>query len=105
LWNSNLSLKRNLGGRPKIKLDQQKSIASFFNKNSTIAANRFLKLQNANARYRLFTLKDGYNKFLQRNDVKFASFYKYAPKYIKRPARLTDLCSYCQLNKVVKNFY
>jgi len=102
LWKSDLKKKRNLGGRPKIKVYFKKALQSFFEENSTLAPNRFLKLQNNNVRYRNKTLKDSFNSIKDSfsDFISFSSFYKYLPKYIKQPYRLTDLCSYCQLNKV-----
>jgi len=64
------------------------------------AANRILKLQRKNAMYRQSTFRDYFNNFEFKKKLSFSSFYKYIPKFIKKPQRLTDLCSFCQLLKV-----
>lgn len=100
-WRSNLKLKRNLGGRPAVKGYFKKLIESFHQENSSLAANRFLKLQNTDARYRNKTLTDDFSSFKLNDYLSFSSFYKYMPKCIKKPHRKTDLCIYCQTNKVI----
>ena len=70
LWKTNLRKKRNPGGRPQIDPYLKNSVHSYFEENSTIAANRFLKLQKTNARYRNKTLKNSFtslNKEFQLN--------------------------------------
>jgi hypothetical protein len=106
LWKTNLKLKRNLGGRPKIKHFFVNSIDSYFKENSTIAPNRFLKLQNKNAMFRQKTFSDAYNCYPLKDNLSFSTFYKNVPKFIKKPERLSDLCPYCYLNKVIYlNFF
>ena len=102
LWHNTFpgSQKRNKGGRPKISPNLIKEIKNFFDKNTTIAANRFLKLQNKNVMYRTSTFVDDFRNFLYKDNLSFCSFKNYVPKYIKKPCRLTDLCMYCQLYKV-----
>ena len=104
-WRSNLKLKRNLGGRPALNDSLKNLIESFHHENSSLAANRFLKRQHTNARYRNKTLSDDYHSFKFKDFLSFSSFYKFMPKYIKHPHRKTDLCFYCLLNKVIFSIY
>jgi hypothetical protein len=101
LWKSNLSLNRNKGGRPGLHLDYKNSIKSYFKMNCTVAPNRYLKLQQENVLYRNRTLKDSFNNFSQNSKISFSAFYKNMPKNVKSPHRLSDLCVYCHLNKVI----
>jgi hypothetical protein len=100
LWDQNISKKRNNGGRPKINALFTEKIRNFFLENSTEAANRFLKLQGKNAMYRRFTFIDAYREFMYKENISLSSFKKYVPHNIKKPHRLSDLCAYCQQNKV-----
>ena len=102
LWNNTFigSKERNKGGRPKVSSILINEIKNFFDKNSTMAPNRFLKLQQKNVMYRNSTFIEDFRSFLYNDNLSFCSFKNYIPKYIKKPCRLTDLCMYCQLNKV-----
>ena len=55
----------------------KKLIESFHQENSSLAANRFLKLQNTDARYRNKTLTDDFSSFKLNDYLSFSSFYKY----------------------------
>ena len=104
LWNSNLEKKRNIGGRPKLSNFLSKEIKNYFDNKSTFAANRILKKENENVKFRQFTLSDGFNKFAFKDEMSFSTFLKYTPKYIKQPTRLSDLCSLCHVYKVSNSF-
>ena len=54
--------------------------------------------------YRRFTFIDAYREFMYKENISLSSFKKYVPHNIKKPHRLSDLCAYCQLNKVYKYY-
>ena len=102
MWTNCLNRKkRNKGGKPKLKALFCKEIELHLENNSEIAANRFLKLQKTNAMYRFVTLKDAYNNFKYKENLSFSTFYSHIGKKFKKFHRLSDLCCYCELNKVI----
>ena len=68
--------------------------------NSSIAANRYLKRHSTSVMYRNSTIIEAHRTFAFRKAVPFSSFYKYIEKKFKKPHRLSDLCDYCEENKV-----
>ena len=105
MWSNCLNReKRNKGGKPKLKSFFIHKINSHLTKNSEIAANRFLKLQKENAMYRSVTISDAYNNYKYKENISLSTFYKYIGKKFKKFHRLTDLCCYCELNKVNTKF-
>ena len=101
LWKSCLIRnQRNKGGIPKLNQLLVNKIRCHLNKNSSIAANRYLKLQNENARYRHTTIIQAYNTFAEKDKLSFSSFYKYLENIFKKPHRISDLCDYCEHKKV-----
>lgn len=93
-----------------MKADQIKSINQFLIKNSSIAANRLVRIaktkEKTNARYLNDNLVQLYLEFVRREKKKlsFSSFYKYCPNKYKKPHQYTDMCSYCEKNKALKYF-
>lgn len=69
---------------------------------SSIAANRYLKKCDKNAYYCSFSIVDAYMKYAGNNELSFSSFYKYIGDQFKKPHRFSDLCEYCEDNKVNK---
>ena len=67
---------------------------------SSIAANRFLKKINSNAFYCDTSLLEAYSNFDLNSEMSFSSFYKYVGDEFKKPHRFSDLCKYCEHNKV-----
>lgn len=104
LWNSDMTKPRNLGGRPKLSQNFISVINKFFLNNSLYASNRFLKLQEKNVMFRQTTFRNAFNSLSCKNEFSFSSFYKYTPKFIKKPQRITDLCNFCFHMKVGHNF-
>jgi len=104
IWRTNLIKERNSGGRPKIKQLFKEEIQNHVDDRSTLAVNRFLKLQNENVKYRNFTFKDIYRTFLYHDNISFSTFRNYIPIYIKNHHRLSDLCNYCENYRVIRNF-
>ncbi len=101
LWKNCLVLnKRKLGGRPKLDAFLISKINSHISANSSIAANRYLKRQSTSVMYRNSTIIESHRTFAFRKVVPFSSFYKYIEKKFKKPHRLSDLCDYCEENKV-----
>ena len=75
---------------------------------SSIAANRFLKKELTNAYYCSVPLIRAYklfkDKLIEHNFsnkiISFSTFYKYMPKKFKHPHRISDICNFCEKNKV-----
>ncbi len=67
---------------------------------SSVASNRYLKRLDTNAYYSSVSLFEAYTKFPLKNEICFTSFYHYVSDKFKKPHRLTDMCDYCELNKV-----
>ena len=67
---------------------------------SSIAANRFLKKIDKNAFYCNISLLEAYSKFESKKELSFSTFYKYLGSQFKKPHRFSDLCEYCENNKV-----
>ena len=67
---------------------------------SSIAANRYLKKIDKNAYYCNISLLEAYSKFGSNNQLSFSTFYKYLGPQFKKPHRFSDLCEYCENNKV-----
>lgn len=95
LWKSDLTKDRNPGGRPKLEKNFISEIKNYFLNNSLFASNRFLKLQEKNAMFRQTTFRNAFNSLSSKKDFSFSSFYKYTPRFVKKPQRITDLCNYC----------
>lgn len=68
---------------------------------SSVAANRFLKKLDKNAFYCNISLVEAYSKFQASNLLSFSTFYKYVGEEFKKPHRFSDLCEYCEDNKVL----
>ena len=101
MWTSCLNINdRNQGGRPEISLLKVKQINDHLEKNSTVAANRFLKKLKVCANYRHLSLRESYQTMRNKEDVSYSTFYKKIQKKYKKPHRLSDLCRYCEVNKV-----
>ena len=67
---------------------------------STIAANRYLKKIDKNAYYCSISMIEAFSKFEFNNTMSFSTFYKYIGDQFKKPHRFSDLCDYCEKNKV-----
>ena len=76
------------------------SINKHIENNSAVAANRFLKKQDQCARYREFPIRNYYENFLNKKKISYSSFIKHIGKKYKKPHRFSDLCKYCEHNKV-----
>lgn len=50
-------------------------------------------------RYRHSTLKEAFLSFPFKDELSFATFYKYFDKNIKKPHRKSDLCEYCEYGR------
>ncbi len=73
---------------------------------SSIAANRYLVKLKKNAFYCECSLFEAYLRFQSKAilpQILFSSFFKYVGDEFKKPHRFSDLCEYCEKNKV-KNF-
>ena len=106
LWSScSINTKRNPGGRPKLKGTFLEKILEHLKNNSSIAANRFLKKEKANARYMSLTFRQAFDSFVQKDQMVLSTFKKYTKNIFKKPHRLSDLCDYCEQGKVFKIFY
>jgi len=69
---------------------------------SSIAANRYLKKLQKNAFYCECSLRiEAYSRFESSSELSFSSFYKYLGDEFKKPHRFSDLCEYCEMNKVI----
>ena len=91
---------RNKGGRKPIKDTQ---LAFDLNKHmenmSTIAANRFLIKEKANAFNRHDTLRLCYESFPQKHLLSYSAFVNNMAKKFKKPHRLSDMCETCEQGK------
>ncbi len=67
---------------------------------SNIAANRYLKKLKENAFYCSISIMEAYSKFESKTELSFSTFYKYLGDQFKKPHRFSDLCEYCEDNKV-----
>lgn len=67
---------------------------------SSIAANRYLKKCDKNAFYCSMSTVEAYTKYRGNSELSFSSFYKYIGSQFKKPHRISDLCEYCENNKV-----
>jgi hypothetical protein len=70
---------------------------------SSVAANRYLKKMQKNAFYCECSLIEAYSRFESSSDLSFSSFYKHLGDQFKKPHRFSDLCEYCEKNKVRTN--
>ena len=105
LWTKCLNtLANNVGGRLPLKGELIKEINQHCKKNSSIAANKYLKKIKSNAYYRNTTFKSLYNRFNLREKLSHSTFYKYSRKEFKKPKRLSDMCVHCEEYKVIKSF-
>lgn len=68
---------------------------------SNVASNRFLKKLQSNAYYCSVSKKEAYNSFKFKNKIRFSTFHKHISDKFKKPFRFTDLCEYCEHNKVI----
>jgi hypothetical protein len=68
---------------------------------SSVAANRYLKKLQKNAFYCECSLVEAYSRFEYCSELSFSSFYKYLGDQFKKPHRYSDLCEYCEKNKVI----
>jgi len=84
---------RNKGGRPKLDNSIIKKINDHLKENSSIAANRYLKLAKANVMYRHTTKTEAFNTFKKKfsEKVSFHTFKKYFEKKYKSPHRVIFL--------------
>lgn len=69
---------------------------------NAIAANRFLRKEKTNAYYCSVPLVEAFNQFKldYSENISLSSFINYVPEKFKPPHRFSDLCSYCEKNKV-----
>ena len=67
---------------------------------SSIAANRYLKKEKENAFYCQVSLAQAFAQYENPFQISFATFYKYVGAKFKNPHRFSDLCEYCEKNKV-----
>jgi len=116
LWNKcDDQTERTNGGRMKVSNEIIKSLNDHIEKDSYVASNRFLKKINECAMYRHYALKDHYASFPakrtsasrrknQVGKISYSSFYKYTSKKYKNPHRLTDMCKWCEQNKVIFSY-
>ena len=101
MWQSCLNENvRNQGGRPKLDKSLIQRVNEHLDENSTTAANRFLKKQKSCAKYRSLTLRRCYESFHLKKSLSYSSFYKHIQKKYVKPHRFSDLCVYCENNKV-----
>ena len=89
-----------IGGRKQINNALKRSIDMHLQNNSSIAANRFLKKQACCVRYRDGPLTQAFGTFPEKNLLSFSSFNKYVDCRYKKPHRFSDLCGFCEKNKV-----
>ena len=71
------------------------------------ALKQFAKLFNSEklkhktcAKYRSLTLRRSYETFHLKKCLSYSSFYKHIQKKYVKPHRFSDLCIYCENNKV-----
>jgi hypothetical protein len=103
---------RQTGGRKKHPAEIIKALNSHIDKDSYVASNRYLKKINECAMYRHYAMRNHFTNFpakrtseairqkSQYGTISYSSFYRYASKKYKKPHRLTDMCKWCELNKV-----
>ncbi|CAF1115489.1 unnamed protein product, partial [Brachionus calyciflorus] len=87
-------------GRKNLSSFYIESIEKHMQSISSIAANRYLKKCETNAFYSSVSFLQAYSSFLNKNEISFSSFYKYLSDKYKKPHRLSDLCDYCEINKL-----
>ena len=105
MWkNCSNVLKRNNGGRPKTLASVKKALNQHIESNSAVASNRYLKKLGTCVFYRNISIKASYENFKGKEMISYSGFYKHMQKKYKKPHRFTDLCEYCELNKVNYNF-
>ena len=70
---------------------------------SSIAANRFLIKTQKNAFYCSVSLVEAFSRYnsILYSGISYSSFYKYVGDEFKKPHRFSDLCEYCENNKVI----
>jgi hypothetical protein len=89
MWENCLNqAERNKGGRPSVKNCLIKSLNKHLKENSSIAANRYLKLAKTNVMYRQSTKLEAYRTFKQKNKLGITSFKKYFETKFKKPHRV-----------------
>jgi hypothetical protein len=91
-------------GRKAIKFLLRQKIETHMKSISSIAANRYLKKCESNAYYSSVPLVQAYNSFKYKDYLSFSSFYKYVSDKFKKPHRFSDLCDYCEINKVFNKY-
>ena len=95
MWKNCLNqAERNKGGRPPINDSLIENLNSHLTENSSIAANRYLKLAKTNAMYRQSTKLEAYRTFKQKHKLGLTSFKKYFEKKFKKPHRVIILFEY-----------
>jgi len=105
MWKKCLdNTERAVGGRKKTKKWLVDSINKHLKNLSSIASNRYLKKSNSNAYYSSVSFLEAYNRFPLRNIISFSTFYANISPIYKKPYRFTDLCEYCESNKVIFSF-
>jgi hypothetical protein len=72
---------------------------------SSIAANRYLKKLDKNAYYCSISTVEAFLKFENSANISFSTFYKYVSDEFKKPHRFSDLCEFCEENKVTFTIY
>ena len=82
---------RNKGGRPSLNNFMILSINKHLQENSSIAANRYLKLAQTNVMYRHSTIVEAFRTFKLKNFVSLNSFKKYFHPKFKKPHRVYNL--------------
>ena len=87
-------------GRPALDKNLVVALNQHVEKDSTVAANRFLKRLQTCAMYRHFAMVDHYKSFPSKINLSYSSFNKYTMKKYKKPHKLTDMCKWCEKNKV-----
>ncbi|CAF0988080.1 unnamed protein product [Brachionus calyciflorus] len=92
----------NKGGRKHLSAFFRESIENHMKSISSLAAKRFLKKCQSNAFYSSVSFLEGYSSFPLKNQISFSSFYKYLGEKYKKPHRISDLCDYCEANKLYK---
>lgn len=91
VWNGCLNRSvRNKGGRPRLENSIIKQINDHLQENSSIAANRYLKLSKANVMYRQSTKREAFRTFQAKYELKISlnTFKKYFEKKYKKPHRV-----------------
>ena len=91
-------------GRPAVDKNTIIALNKHIQKDSTPASNRFLRKLKVCAMYRHFSIRNHYKTFVgppRKEKLSYSSFYKYMIKKYKKPHRLTDMCKWCEKNKVI----